>query len=114
MILTLDSRLLDVGHVLSVRELSKERGGSDDDVDSIDTCEKGGGREDTMSSCNHRDQTSETKAALTGLNGNSGVIHVASNVSQNPGEEAKETSQLRRARVPDSRFSLSPALSTAS
>lgn len=38
--LTLDGGLLDVGHVLSVGELSEERGRSNDDIDSVNTCEQ--------------------------------------------------------------------------
>lgn len=34
----LDGGLGDVGHVLSVRELTKERRGADNDVDTVDTC----------------------------------------------------------------------------
>lgn len=61
-LLTLNGGALNVGHVLAVRELAEERGGSNDDVDTVDTC----------------------------LNSNPGVVHVASDVGENPEVRAGE------------------------
>lgn len=61
----LDGLLGDPGHVLAVRVFTKERGSSNDNINTVDT----------------------------GLNGQTGIIHVASNVSENPGNEKRVSTQ---------------------
>lgn len=70
-----DGGVLDVGHVLSVRVLTEVRGGSNDDITKD-------GRLSTSATTNVKREQLHLHSVNSRLNGHTGIIHVAANVSQ--------------------------------